>query len=47
MRFWEGSKLVIRKDRTSPALTARVAEARIHPELMGSDHCPVSVDIDV
>jgi exodeoxyribonuclease-3 len=30
---------------TTPALAARVADARIHPELMGSDHCPVSVQL--
>lgn len=28
---------------TSPALAARVADAAIHPDLAGSDHCPVSL----
>jgi len=27
----------------SPALIDRVSDAAIHPEIMGSDHCPVSV----
>ena len=29
----------------SPALAARVTDARIHPTIMGSDHCPVSIDL--
>lgn len=31
----------------SKALRAQVTSAAIHPEIMGSDHCPVSVDLDV
>lgn len=27
----------------SPGLAARVADAAIHPAIMGSDHCPVSI----
>lgn len=30
----------------SPAAMAFVREARIHPEVRGSDHCPVSVTLD-
>ena len=29
----------------SPDLIDRVAEARIHPGIMGSDHCPVSITL--
>ncbi len=29
----------------SPALAARVSDARIHPDVQGSDHCPISLDI--
>ncbi|MEA3181586.1 MAG: exodeoxyribonuclease, partial [Gammaproteobacteria bacterium] len=29
----------------SSALKAKVQLAQIHPEVMGSDHCPVSVTI--
>jgi exodeoxyribonuclease-3 len=29
----------------SPGLADRVAAAAIHPEVMGSDHCPVSIDL--
>ena len=25
----------------------RVSNPQIHPEQMGSDHCPVSIDIDI
>ena len=31
----------------SPALKKRITKAAIHPDVMGSDHCPVSVEIDV
>lgn len=30
----------------SPAAMAYVRKAGIHPDVMGSDHCPVSVDLD-
>ena len=29
----------------SPGLAARVADAAIHPAILGSDHCPVSIDL--
>lgn len=29
----------------SPALAARVKDATIHPDVMGSDHCPVAVEL--
>ena len=29
----------------SPALRPRLVSAAIHPEVMGSDHCPVSIEI--
>lgn len=32
---------------TSPALVSLIKSARIHPEVMGSDHCPVSVEFIV
>ena len=32
---------------TSKKLTPKLIKADIHPEVMGSDHCPVSVDIDI
>ncbi|MBR6822899.1 MAG: exodeoxyribonuclease III [Clostridia bacterium] len=31
----------------SDALKDRITEARIHPEIMGSDHCPVELEIDI
>jgi exodeoxyribonuclease-3 len=31
---------------TDEVLTPRLREARIHPEVPGSDHCPVSINID-
>lgn len=31
----------------SPALVPRVRKAAIHADVMGSDHCPVSIDIDL
>ena len=31
---------------TSPGLQGRIKEARIHPAVMGSDHCPVSLDLE-
>lgn len=31
----------------SKKLQSAVKHARIHPKIMGSDHCPVSVDIDL
>ena len=30
----------------SPAAMRYVADAFIQPEVMGSDHCPVGVDVD-
>lgn len=30
----------------SPGLVSRVRDATIHDEVMGSDHCPVSLDLD-
>jgi exodeoxyribonuclease-3 len=30
----------------SPAAMAYVRRACIHPNVLGSDHCPVSVDLD-
>lgn len=30
---------------TSPALTSRLKDAFIHPQVMGSDHCPVGIEI--
>jgi exodeoxyribonuclease-3 len=31
----------------SASISKRVREARIHADVMGSDHCPVSIDIDL
>ncbi len=31
----------------SASLNARVRHARIHPEMLGSDHCPISLDITI
>jgi exodeoxyribonuclease III len=31
----------------SESLKSKVAKAEIHPKIMGSDHCPVSVTLDV
>ncbi len=31
----------------SPGLKDKVASANIHPQYMGSDHCPISVELDV
>ena len=30
----------------SERLKDRMADAKIHPDIMGSDHCPVELDID-
>ena len=30
----------------SPALRSAVVDAAIHADVMGSDHCPVSVTLD-
>jgi exodeoxyribonuclease-3 len=30
----------------SASLRARVKEAKIHADVLGSDHCPVSISID-
>ncbi len=32
---------------TSKDLNDRILQAQIHPEILGSDHCPVSVDLDL
>ncbi len=32
---------------TSPALAPLLKSARIHPDVMGSDHCPVSIEISL
>ena len=32
---------------TSKALESRLVDAKIHTEIMGSDHCPVELDIDL
>lgn len=32
---------------TSQALEKNVVDARIHPDVMGSDHCPVSATLDI
>lgn len=31
----------------SNALRAHIEDAKIHPEIMGSDHCPVELDLDL
>ncbi len=31
----------------SKALVPKIKEAKIHPDVMGSDHCPVSVTLDI
>jgi exodeoxyribonuclease-3 len=31
----------------SDALKDKITEAKIHPEIMGSDHCPVELEIDI
>ena len=31
----------------SNALKAHIEDAKIHPEIMGSDHCPVELDLDL
>jgi exodeoxyribonuclease-3 len=31
---------------TSPGLKSRIKEARIHQDVMGSDHCPVSLELE-
>lgn len=31
----------------SAALQDRIKHAQIHPQILGSDHCPVSIDIDI
>lgn len=32
---------------TSKALESRLVDAKIHTEVLGSDHCPVELDIDL
>ena len=32
---------------TSEAIKDRIIDARIHTDVMGSDHCPVSLEIDI
>ena len=31
----------------SKQIVSRVTSAKIHPEIFGSDHCPISIDIDL
>ena len=31
----------------SPDLKDRIVAADIHPEVMGSDHCPISLTLDL
>ena len=31
----------------SQALKSKVKAAKIHPDVMGSDHCPVSIELDL
>ena len=31
----------------SNQLKAKIEDAKIHSEIMGSDHCPVELDIDL
>lgn len=31
----------------SKSIASKVKSARIHPEFLGSDHCPISIDIDI
>jgi exodeoxyribonuclease-3 len=31
----------------SDALKKRVKKAKIHADVLGSDHCPVSIEIDI
>ena len=31
----------------SPSLKEKLQDAKIHGEIMGSDHCPVELDIDL
>jgi exodeoxyribonuclease-3 len=31
----------------SPSIASKVSEAKIHADVMGSDHCPVSINIDI
>lgn len=31
----------------SKALKSKVRSAKIHPEFMGSDHCPISIELDI
>ena len=31
----------------SESVKNKIKEAKIHPEIMGSDHCPVELDIDI
>lgn len=31
----------------SEGLASKVRDAKIHPEVMGSDHCPISLDLEV
>ena len=32
---------------TSEILNSKLSNAKIHPEILGSDHCPVSIEIDI
>jgi exodeoxyribonuclease-3 len=43
---WNVNGLRIDYVLASPAAMRYVADAFIQPEVMGSDHCPVGVDVD-
>lgn len=55
--FIPGGLTVLRQERrmpdggstilTSKALESRLVDAKIHTEVLGSDHCPVELDIDL
>ena len=32
---------------TSSSINAKLQEAKIHTQVMGSDHCPVELDVDL
>ena len=31
----------------SDVLKSKLSNAKIHPDILGSDHCPVSIEIDI
>mgnify|MGYP003308090905 CR=1 FL=1 len=32
---------------TSNSLNKRIIDSKIYPEVMGSDHCPIELDIEI